>query len=137
MGDVKEDIIEELVQQKLEGKSYSEIRSELMGKGLSMEEVSKVIKQVDEKVLLIETGQKYLDKARQWYRIGIILAIIGLLITIAFKAGIILNTLPPLAVYFPFLAGIGVMFYGRMLQRKKHDPYEKGPGRIRSKRPYK
>ena len=137
MGEVKEDIIEELVRQKLEGKSYSDIRLELMGTGFSNEEVSRIIKQVDEKVLLAETGQKHLDRARQWYRTGLILAVTGLLISIAFNAGIILNNLPPMVVYLPFLAGIGVMFYGRMLQRKKHDPYQKGPGKIRSKRPYK
>jgi len=130
-------MIEELVQQKLEGKSYTEIRSELTRNGLSKEEISRKIREVDEKVLAVESGQNYLDRTRQWYRAGLILAVTGLIISIAFNAGVFLNNLPAMAVYSPFILGILVMFYGRMLQRKKPAPVQKGSGKMRSKRPYK
>ncbi|MEN8204124.1 MAG: hypothetical protein ABFS28_16115 [Bacteroidota bacterium] len=129
--------IEELSRQKLEGKSYSEIRADLAGSGLSPEEISKIIRQVDEKVLKAETKMKHAVKSRQWYRGGLALAVTGLLISVAFNAGYILTGFPPWLVYLPFFAGILIMFYGRMQQRKQPELYKKGPGRIRSKRPYK
>ncbi len=130
-------LIEELVRQKLEGKSYTEIRSELTRSGLTKEKISGVIREVDEQVLLAESGINHPASARQWYRAGLILSVTGLIISIAFNAGIFLNNLPAMAVYTPFILGILVMFYGRMLQRKKPAPVQKGPGKIRSKRPYK
>ena len=129
--------IEDLVREKLEGKSYSMIREELGASGMSPEKIALLIRQVDERVLreTVELGDK--QRKPQWYRLGLILAVAGLLLSIAYKAGIIITQLPALAVYSPFLAGILLMFYARMLQRKKPDPIPKGPGPIRKKRPYK
>jgi len=137
MSEISNGMVEELSRQKLEGKSYSEIRAELSGSGMTPEEVSKVIRQVDEKVLKAETEQKHAAKARQWYRTGLFLSVFGLIISIAFNAGVALTGFPPCLVYIPFFAGILVMFYGRMQQRKPPGLYQKGPGRIRQKRPYK
>ncbi len=137
MDKLPESTIEELARQKLEGRSYTEIRAHLAESGLSEDEVSEVIKLIDEKVLKSEIEQGYRDRSRSWNRIGLILAIVGLLLTIGSNAGIILKGVPRLLVYGPFFAGILLMIYGRMLQRKQSDPFEKGPGRIRSKRPYK
>lgn len=137
MREISMEEIEQLSRQKLEGKSYSEIRANLASSGLSTEEVSKLIRQVDEIVLKAETEQKHSAKARQWHRIGMVLAVCGLLISIAFNVGFILTGFPPWLVYSPFFAGILIMFYGRMQQRKQPELYKKGPGRIRSKRPYK
>lgn len=133
----QEKLIEELAGEKLEGKSYSEIRSELMESGMSADEISKIIRQVDEKVLAEATSGAMPDKAKQIYRGGLILAVTGLAISIAFNAGLILKSFTPLAVYAPFLAGILLMFYARLLQRRKPDDKPKGPGPIRKKRPYK
>lgn len=133
----QERIIDELAGEKLEGKSYSEIRSELMESGMSADEISKIIRQVDEKVLAEATSGAMPDKAKQIYRGGLILAVIGLALSIAFNAGLILRSFKPLAVYAPFLAGILLMFYARLLQRRKPEDEPKGPGPIRKKRPYK
>ena len=130
-------LIEELAEEKLKGYSYSDIRAELKESGMTPGEISKLIRQVDEKVLSEAVSEAQPDKARQWYRAGLILAVIGLALSIAFNAGIILKNLPPLAVYTPFLAGILLIFYGKMLQRRKPDTEPKGPGPIRKKRPYK
>ena len=129
--------IEDLVREKLEGKSYSNIREELGASGMSPEEIALLIRQVDKRVLreTVELGDK--QRKPQWYRLGLILAVAGLLLSIAYKRGMIMTHLPALAVYAPFLAGILLMLYGRMLQRKKPDPIPKGPGPIRKKRPYK
>lgn len=130
-------LIEELAEEKLKGYSYSEIRAELKESGMKPDEISKLIRQVDEKVLAAAISETQPDKAKQWYRVGLILALGGLALSIAFNAGLILRTLPPLAVYIPFLAGILLMFYGRLLQRRKPAVKQKGPGPIRKKRPYK
>ena len=130
-------LIEELAKEKLGGTSYGEIRAELKESGMSPDEIKRLIRQVDERVLAEAVSHVQADKARQWYRVGLVLAVAGLALSIAFNAGILLRGLPPLAVYTPFLAGILLMFYGRLLQRRKPDTEQKGPGPIRRKRPYK
>jgi len=137
MSELSKGEIEELSRQKLEGKSYSEIRADLAGSGMDPAEITRMIRQVDELVLKAETEHKHTAKARQWYRVGMVLAICGLLISIAFNSGIILIGFPPWLVYSPFFAGILIMFYGRMQLRKHPELYKKGPGRIRRRRPYK
>lgn len=134
---MSEDRIEELARLKLEGKSYSEIRAELAGGGMNEKELGQVIRQVDEIVLQTETKHKHTAKARQWHKAGLLLAVTGLLISIAFNAGYILTGFPPWLVYTPFFAGILLMFYGRKQQRKQPQLNQKSSGRIRSKRPYK
>ena len=129
--------IEDLTLEKLNGKPYSKIREELKASGMAPEEINTLIRLVDEKVLreTLEQGDK--QRKPQWYLWGLILAVAGLLLSIAYKAGLILSGQPALAVYAPFVAGILLMFYGRMLQRKKTDPIPKRPGPIRKRRPYK
>ena len=133
----KEKIIEELAEEKLGGRSYSEIRSELKESGMSPDEISNIIRKVDEKVLAEAKSGAQPDKAKQLYRAGLILAVIGLAISVAFNAGILLRSIKPIVVYAPFLAGILLMFYARLLQRRKPEAEPKGPGPIRKKRPYK
>jgi hypothetical protein len=129
--------IEKLAREKLEGKSYSEIRAELKESGMPPEEISLLIRQVDEKVLAGAITEGKPDKAQQWYRGGMILAVAGLALSIAFNAGLFMINLPPLAVYAPFIAGILVMFYARIQQRRRPNKEKKGPSPIRNKRPYK
>jgi len=129
--------IEELVRQKLEGKSYTEIRAELKESGVSPEEIAMLIKKVDEKVLKEATKTGTPDNSLLFYKAGIVMAVAGLIITIAFKAGVILHYFPPIAVYTPFAAGVIMMFYGRMMQRRQPEKEKKGSGAIRNKRPYK
>ena len=137
MSTSNENRIEELVREKMEGKSYSTIRKELLGSGMSDEEISNLIRQVDERVLSETVKQGGLGRAQQWYRIGLILAVIGLILSIAYNAEIILENLPALLIYSPFFVGILVMFYGRSLKKKQSVPIDKGTGAIRRKRPYK
>ena len=129
--------IEELVREKMEGKSYSSIRKELAESGMSEVEIKDLIRQVDEQVLSETVRQGSRDRAQQWYRIGLILAVIGLILTIAYNAGIIFENLPAVLMYSPFFVGILVMVYGRFLQRKQSAPPDTGTGAIRRKRPYK
>ena len=129
--------IEELAREKLEGKSYSEIREELKSSGMAAGEISQLIRQVDLRVLRETLEQGSRQRTQQWYRWGLVLAVVGLILSIGYNAGMMLSRIPALLVYSPFLAGILLMFYGRMLQRKKPDPTYGGPGPIRKKRPYK
>jgi hypothetical protein len=137
MTDQIDNRIEELARQKLEGRSYSEIRADLLASGLSGIEVSNLIRQVDEKVLEETVTGSRTDRAVQLYRVGLVIAIGGLILTILFNLGLIPVNLPALAVYAPFIAGILLMFYGRMQQRKQSPAQAKGPGPIRSRRPFK
>jgi hypothetical protein len=137
MVEINKERIEELARQKLEGKSYSEIRAELLKSGMPDGEVSHLIRQVDEKVLEAAAGEGRVDRVRQWNRTGLFLAVTGLIISIAYNAGMILENLPALAVYSPFFAGILVMFYARMVQRKPPGKQDHGPGPIRKRRPFK
>ncbi len=129
--------IEELAREKLEGKSYSEIRTELGETGMSAEDINHLLRQVDERVLIDAVSEATPNKAQQWYRGGMIIAVVGLALSIAFNAGFILRNLPPIVIYAPFLAGILLMFYGRFLQRRPPAEEKKGLGPIRKKRPYK
>ena len=134
---VDESRLEELAREKLEGRSYSDIRKELAESGMPAEEISRLIRKVDERVLgeTVQQGRK--DRARRWYLSGLILAIAGLILSILFNAGILLENFPALLVYTPFFAGIGIMLYGRYLQRKTSGPPKSASGAIRRKRPYK
>lgn len=134
---VPDSTIEELVQKKLDGASYTEIRSRLKADGFDEEDIRMAIRIIDERVLEAEVNQRYVGRARQWYRVGFFLAVLGLVITLSSNQGIILENTPRWLVYSPFFAGIVLMFYGRMSQRRQREIYDKGPGRIRRKRPYK
>jgi hypothetical protein len=129
--------IELLVKQKMDGKSYSTIREELAESGMPEEEIKKLIRQVDERVLseTMQNGTK--EKVRLWYRIGLIVAIGGLVLSIAYNVGFALRGFPAWAAYSPFFVGIVVMIYARALQRKQSDPPDTGTGAIRKRRPYK
>ena len=137
MSILSESRIEELVREKMNGKSYSEIRDDLAKSGVSPDEISTLIRQVDERVLDETAEQGERDPAQQWYRAGLVLAVIGLILSIAYNAGIVLNTFPALLIYSPFLAGILLMFYGRTVKRTQKTTEETGRGAIRKKRPYK
>jgi Flp pilus assembly protein TadB len=129
--------LEELAQQKLDGKSYSDIRKDLAKSGMKEEEISRLIRQVDERVLKETLDQGKRQQTKQWHLRGLILAVAGLLLTILYKAGLVFTQVPALLVYTPFLFGVLLMFYGRMLQRRALDQSSKGPSPIRKKRPYK
>lgn len=132
-----ENRLEELALQKIEGKSYSEIREELKVAGMEPGEIGVLLRKVDEKVLeeALRSGRP--NKSLQLHRTGLVLAVSGLLITIAFNVGVILQNLPDLAVYSPFLTGILLMFYSKMMRLRQMVREVKGPGAIRKKRPYK
>ena len=83
MGISKDSRIEALVREKMDGKSYSSIREELAASGMPEEEIKSLIRQVDERVLneTMQNGTK--EKVQLWYRIGLIVAIAGLGLSIA------------------------------------------------------
>ena len=137
MEENNQEMINRLAGEKLEGKSYSEIRARLRDQGLSTEEVRDLMRQVDEKVLEAAVKEGRPDRARQLNRAGLVLSIAGLAISIAFNAGLILQRLPAMAIYAPFFAGILLMFYARMTRGRGHGTRDRKPGPIRRKRPFK
>lgn len=129
--------IEEMVQRKLEGESYSLIRKELIELGLEEKQVHQTIRTIDEKVLQEELNRKAAGKTRQWYRAGLFLAFVGLILTLGANRGIIMQNIPRWIIYAPFFGGIAIMFYSRYTGNRKSGSKNDGPGRIRRKRPYK
>jgi len=129
--------IEELTREKLEGKSYAKIREELRASGMEEEKIGRLIRQVDERVLKETMEQGERQRSPSYYRWGLVLAVAGLILSILYNAGLVLPRLPAWAVYSPFLAGILLMFYARMTQRKKSGSASRNPGPIRRRRPYK
>lgn len=137
MGTDDNNRIETLVREKMGGKSYSTISEELAEGGMSEEEIKSLLRKVDERVLNETVKQGGRQKVQQWYRGGLILALTGLILTIAYNAGILMKGLPAWLAYSPFFAGIVVMVYARTLQRRQADPPDDGTGPIRKRRPYK
>ncbi len=137
MSHVSESKIEELARERLGGKSYSTRRAALSESGMTDSEISSLIRKVDELVLSQTVKQASPDRAQQWYRSGLVVAVIGLILSIAFNAGIVLKNLPAMVIYSPFFAGILMMAYGRYQQKKQSAPPDSGTGAIRSRRPYK
>ena len=137
MKQLPEETIDELVQQKLDGVDYSVIRARLADLGLSKDEIKDIILKVDERVLRAEVEQSRQRRSRSWYIAGLVLAVAGLLLSAGSNAGLILTGTPRWVVYTPFFAGILIMFYGRMQQRRQMDSSGSLSDRIRRKRPYK
>ena len=137
MGTGDNNRIETLVREKMGGKSYSTIRKELADGGMIEEEINSLIRKVDERVLSETVKQGGRQKVQQWYRGGLILALMGLILTIAYNAGILWKGLPAWLAYSPFFAGIIIMVYARTLQRRQAVPPDDGTGPIRKRRPYK
>lgn len=129
--------LDKLVELKLNGESYAQIRKGLTGQGYTEEEVRSIIRKVDERVLRAELEQGVSEKAVSLYRAGLVVAIVGLLLTIGTNAGWILHHLPRWVVYGLFFVGILLMFYGRRMQNQQPGRGYQGPDRIRKKRPYK
>ena len=134
---VSESKIEELAREKIDGKSYSAIRTELLESGTTEGEIRRVIRRVDERVLKEATTMGDRKRAQQWYRFGFVLAVTGLITSIAYNRGALFENLPALVLYAPFFAGILVMIYGKAIQKKQSTPSDKGLGAIRKRRPYK
>ena len=137
MDPINESAIEEFARMKLEGESYAEIRARLIRSGISEDELKEVMRKIDERVLREATEQVNLERSRQWYLAGIIIAVAGLILAIGFNAGIILADSSRVLAYSPFFLGIVIMLYGKKLKQGKKGSAVKDPGRIRRKRPYK
>jgi hypothetical protein len=135
--ELHESTIEEMVRQKLDGESYSRIRAELGEQGLSDQEIRQAIRIIDKKVLEAELNQKHLGRSKQWYRAGIFMASLGLILTIGINRRIILEDVPKWIAYAPFFAGIVMMLYARFSRQKPPGSPDPGPGPIRRRRPYK
>jgi len=79
-------VLEDMVKQKLEGESYSQIKAELAKLGFSQKDISEAMNMIDDKVLRAEIEHVSLGRSKQFYRVGLILAVIGLVFTIGNNA---------------------------------------------------
>ena len=91
MNKLSKETLEELVRQKLDGESYTVIRERLSEMGLSKEEISHTIREMDERVLRTEVELSRRRRAKSWYRTGLVIAVAGLLLSVGYNAGMILE----------------------------------------------
>ncbi len=119
MKELTEQEIRELAEKKLQGTSYSEIRSQLDNQGFSDEQIRTAIRKVDEVVLKVERENSSLRKAGSWYWAGVALAGAGLLLTFGRSYGYFAAGIPRWLAYAPFFTGILLMYYGRRKRARK------------------
>ena len=106
------EIEKEYLAKKLDGMSLSEIRENLEKKGLSEEQVSVVIRSIDNKILRGVNNKAGNSFANEFIYIGLALILIGLFITIATYTGFISLGNRTVLMFGPILGGIGIMAMG-------------------------
>jgi len=106
------EIEEEYLTKKKEGHSFSEIRKELKVKGLTDEQVKVVIRSIDNKIIKEEVNKSNRSTRRQIIFMGLVLTLIGLLITIGTYTGFINIGQSFILSYGPIFGGIGLIGVG-------------------------
>jgi hypothetical protein len=111
------DLITDYIDQKSKGKSYSEIRSELKSKGISKEEISEIIKEIDDTILKgqhIKSKKKY---GQVLYILGVTLIVYGIARELFSVYNYLNNETPIAIVILPFLFGVTLVHIGRNRKR--------------------
>ena len=125
------DLINHYIDQKNNGRSYSEIRKELSNEGYTPEEISDLIHDIDEEILQkqhIKTKKKY---GQVLYLLGIALITYGIVVELFSVYSYIENQKPLIIVLLPFLIGITLIQIGR--NRKRALNRAKGIRRFRKR----
>ncbi|WP_319499884.1 hypothetical protein [uncultured Draconibacterium sp.] len=111
------ELIENFVKERRNGKDYSAIRNELKALGLEEPAVKNILRDIDRQILLEEQINVQKTGANEMIWIGLVLIVIGIVITIGSLVGrfnignsIIIN-------YGPVIAGIGLFLTG--IRRRK------------------
>ena len=120
MNDNKSELIEKYAQQKLEGKSFSEIRNELKSINLTQDEINALIKEIDSEVLKREVENVNNEDGKEKLIIGYVLLIIGLIITTLMYLGIINAKFIYILGFGPILVGFYMVYKAKY--KKKEEP---------------
>lgn len=120
MNDNKSELIEKYAQQKLEGKSFSEIRNELKSINLTQDEINALIKEIDSEVLKREVENINEESGKEKLIIGYALLVIGLIITTLMYLGVINARLIYILGFGPILVGFYMVYKAK--NKKKEEP---------------
>ena len=108
------EIITHYAKRKLEDQmSYSQIRKELMEKGFQMEEISKMISEMDTEVLRNQNIKSSKKHGKEMYYLGSLLVLYGLVKQVFFIYAYIAENAPFGFTFIPLLIGIPLMAAGK------------------------
>jgi hypothetical protein len=106
------EIEREYLVKKHEGQSFSEMRKELESKGLSNEQITVVIRSIDNKLIKREVNEFKSGVATQLILMGFFLLVIGLLVTYGTYSGFINSGQYYYLYYGPIIGGVGLIGIG-------------------------
>ena len=107
-----EELIEYFLQEKRNGKGFSEIRSELVAMNVKEEDVKMILRLIDDEILNEEIVKSNKQKAKELIYIGAFIFLVGFIFTVSTFVGLIKMGDSFLLAYGPILAGAGVVYSG-------------------------
>lgn len=116
--DNKDALIEQYVAEKLQGRYLSEIRKELLRKGLPESEVSDIIQKIDKQVLQHELGKTSVKINKQIFYLGGFLIGAGIIVFLLGWLNIfVINRYLPMSVSAT-LAGLIMLIYALLFSNR-------------------
>ena len=94
------------LEEKRNGKEFSEIRKELKVKGIPEEQIRVIIRSVDHKILNDESGLSENKSSREFLAVGIVSLLIGLFFTLGPYLGLFKYNNFLILAFGPILSGI-------------------------------
>jgi hypothetical protein len=111
-------LIGKYLNEKRNGKDFTDIRKELEELSVEESKIRFIIRSIDNVILKEETNKVANIKAREVITIGGILSAVGLFITIGTYSGLIYMGNSFLIAYGPLFTGIAILFVGLNMRKK-------------------
>ena len=118
MPELKQELIEDLVEKKEAGASFSELRTYVEGQGIPPEDVKVYLVEMDKIVLENARVGKLVSQQKTAYWIGIIALFAGGLFTVMLYRGWIAHNNSKYFFYLLVIGGYASIWYSRLLKRK-------------------
>jgi hypothetical protein len=109
---ITSEYLDNLVQRKIKGESYTSIKEELISKSIEDEKIKEILKNVDRQVLRFEANKSIKAKNTETKITGYVLLIIGLILTLGSSLGLFNIGNYLIIAYGPILAGFGLIVFG-------------------------
>ncbi|MDX8341598.1 hypothetical protein SLH46_20535 [Draconibacterium sp. IB214405] len=111
------ELIEHFLDERRNGKDYSAIRNELNNRGLEESVVKNILRDIDRQILLEDQIKVQRTGTNEMIWIGLVLIVIGIVITIGSLVGIFNIGNSIIVNYGPVVAGVGIFLTG--IRRRK------------------
>ncbi|RKD86032.1 hypothetical protein [Mangrovibacterium diazotrophicum] len=93
---------------KQEGMSFGEIRSRLASEGVAEEDIRVIIRLIDNQILRGDVKKSRNQKARELIAVGLVISVVGIIVTLGTYLGYINTGNSYLVAYGPVLGGAGI-----------------------------